>query len=40
MARDLQRRYMSRLVNLVERWRELCARSDVCDRKLAKLFGY
>ena len=40
LARDRQRRYSSSLVNLgdqVERWRKLCTRLDVCDRKLAKL---
>ena len=40
LASDRQRRYRSWLVNLgdqVERWRELCTRLDVCDRKLAKL---
>ena len=34
------RRYRSWLVNQgdqVERWRELCTRLDVCDRKLAKM---
>ena len=39
LARDRQRRYRSRLVNLgdqVERWRELCTLLDVCDSKQAK----
>ena len=40
LGTDQQCRYRSQLVNLgdqVEKWRELCTRLDVCDRKLVKL---